>query len=132
MVALLVLVSACSHKSAKESYISAAAKVCDASAHNIEVASVQLTGSAPTNQQTSYFLKNTLVPLYRTRLDQLRALSPPSADHGTINGILDDQARIVDAIEANPDQFATQENDPFAPIDTRWDAYGLKQCGSRT
>jgi hypothetical protein len=88
--------------------------------------------STPTDQQKSFFLKNTLVPAYRSRLDKLRAISPPSADRDTITAILDDQAKIVDAIDANPDQFATQATDPFAPIDSRWDAYGLKQCGSRT
>ena len=66
------------------------------------------------------------------RLDALRALTPPPGDAATIKTLLDDQAKVMDAIEADPNTFTKLAADPFAEVDTRWDAYGLTQCGSRS
>jgi len=115
----------------KASFVKAAAKVCDDSADAIEVASAQLTPQS-TAEQVSQFLVQTLVPLYRKRLDALRALTVPANDQATINALLEDQRKVVDAIQADPATYTALTQDPFAAVDARWDAYGLTSCGSRS
>ncbi|MEY2435794.1 MAG: hypothetical protein QOH64_3434 [Acidimicrobiaceae bacterium] len=131
--AVVVVLLGCSSGKAdpRTAFIKSAAKVCDDNATAIEVASAQITAQS-NEEQVALFLKQTLVPLYRTRLDALRALTPPPGDAATIKTLLDDQAKVVDAIEADPNTFTKLATDPFAQVDTRWDAYGLTQCGSRS
>jgi hypothetical protein len=115
----------------KADYVKAASKVCDDSADEIEVASAQLTPQS-TADQVSQFLAQTLVPLYRKRLQALRALTVPANDQATITAVLDDQTKVVDAIQADPATFTALSADPFAAVDARWDAYGVTSCGSRS
>jgi hypothetical protein len=114
----------------KADFVKAASKVCDDSADEIETASAQLTPQS-TADQVSQFLANTLVPIYRKRLDALLALHLPPKDQATITAMLDDQSKVVDAIQANPATFTVAPDDPFTAIDQRWDAYGVTSCGSR-
>jgi hypothetical protein len=118
-------------KDPKADFVKAATKVCDASADEIETASAQLTPQS-TATQVSEFLAQTLVPLYRKRLDALRALTAPANDQATIKSLLDDQAKVVDAIQADSATYTTVSQDPFTAVDTRWDAYGVTACGSRS
>jgi hypothetical protein len=131
-IALTLVVLGCSDSKAdpKAGFVKSAAAVCDESADAIEVASAQLTPQS-NEEQVSTFLEQTLVPLYRKRIDALRALVPPAGDTTTISALLDDQSKVVDAIEADPKTFTALTTDPFAALDARWDAYGLTPCGSR-
>jgi hypothetical protein len=115
----------------KAEYVKAASKVCDDSADEIEVASAQLTPQS-TADQVSQFLAQTLVPLYRKRLDALRALKAPANDQATISAMLDEQSKVVDAIQADPATYTAVSQDPFTAVDQRWDAYGVTSCGSRS
>jgi hypothetical protein len=130
--ALVVALLACSDSKpdSRAAFIASATKVCDGSADDIEVASSQLTAQSSA-EQVSLFLKDTLVPIYRKRIDALRALTAPPGDEATIGSLLDDQAKVVDAIEADPKTYTALASDPFAAVDARWDAYGLTPCGSR-
>ena len=131
-VAVALMLLACSDGTSdpKAGFVRSATAVCDESADAIEVASAQLTPQS-TEDQVSLFLKETLVPLYRKRIASLRALTPPSGDGATIGALLDDQSKVVDAIEADPKTFTALTTDPFGAVDARWDAYGLTPCGSR-
>ena len=131
-LALTLLVLSCSGGKAdpKAGFVKSAVAVCDESAGAIEVASAQLTPQS-NEDQVALFLKQTLVPLYRKRISALRALVPPAGDQMTIAALLDDQTKVVDAIEADPQTFTKLSTDPFAVVDARWDAYGLTPCGSR-
>ena len=133
-VAVALLVLGCSGKGSsdpKAAFVREATKVCDTSADDIETASAQLTPQS-TAEQVSAFLKQTLVPLYRKRLDALRALTPPGNDRATISALIDDQAKVVGAIEADPATYTALSADPFSAVDARWDAYGVTSCGSRS
>jgi hypothetical protein len=116
----------------KAEFVKAATKVCDDSADEIEVASsAQLTPQSTADQVTQ-FLAQKLVPLYRKRLDALRALEAPGNDKATITAVLDDQSKVVDAIQADPATYSAVSQDPFTAVDARWDAYGVTACGSRS
>jgi hypothetical protein len=127
-VGAALLVAACSGgKSAKDKWVDASRAACDERAHSVEVASAQLTAQSTPEQFTQFF-RQFFEPAYRKQLDAQRAAGPPD---DTARALVDDTAKVLDAMAAAPASFAVAV-DPFVDVDARWDAYGLAACGSRT
>lgn len=101
-------------------------KACDTRYESIRVASAQLTPQS-TPDQFSAFFKQFFEPAYRKQLDTMRNAGPPDS---TASALVADTTAVLDAINANPGSYALAA-DPFADVDARWDAYGLKACGTR-
>lgn len=103
-----------------------AVKACDARSESIRVASAQLTAQSNAEQFTAFF-QQFFEPAYRTQLDAMRRAGPPDS---TASALVADTTAVLDAMKANPASYAVAF-DPFADVDARWDAYGLKACGTR-
>jgi hypothetical protein len=126
-LALTATLAACSGGSAGDQWRKAATKACDERASTVLVASAQLTGQS-TAQQFAQFFTQFFEPAYRKQLDAMRTAGPPD---DTARALVDDTAKVLDSIAADPGSFAVAV-DPFTDVDARWDAYGLAACGSRT
>ena len=127
---VLVVAAACigcgGAKSAAERWRDRATKACDERADTIYVASAQLTAQSTPEQFAAWF-RQFFEPAYRRQLEALRAASPPD---DTAKALVDDTAKVVDTMAADPGSFAIAQ-DPFSDVDARWDAYGLTACGTR-
>lgn len=127
LVAGAALVLAGRGTSAKDRWKQAAGAACDTRAHAVEVASAQLTAQS-TPEQFAQFFTRFFEPAYRSQLDAQRRAGPPDDD---ARALVADTAAVLDAMAADPGSFAVAA-DPFGDVDARWDAYGLRACGSRT
>lgn len=129
MIAVLLAGSGGCSKSkgdAVQRWKDAAVKACDARYEAIRVASAQLTPQSNA-EQFSAFYKQFFEPAYRKQLDAMRSAGPPDS---TASALVKDTTAVLDAMSADPASYAVAA-DPFADVDARWDAYGLKACGTR-
>ncbi|MGI8662308.1 MAG: hypothetical protein ACR2LQ_03740 [Acidimicrobiales bacterium] len=127
-LAFVAFVGACGGgPTAKERWVKAASTACDTRAKAIEVASAQLTAQS-TAEQFAQFFAQFFEPAYRAQLEAQRAAAPPD---DTARALIDDTAKVLDAIAVSPGDYAVAA-DPFADVDVRWDGYGLVPCGTRT
>jgi hypothetical protein len=120
----------------KAQYISAAEKICKATADKIAAAATTLrasadkTGTLPVAKVTS-FLTKTSLPAYDAMLDDLRALTPPKGDEKTIDGYIAALAGAIDTAKADPVRYSKNgAPDPFDAANSRAIDYGMKVCGS--
>jgi len=127
-VALLVTLGACGDgPSSAERWKDAAKKACDERAESVRVASAQLTADSTAAQFDAWF-RQFFEPAYRKQLDAMRAATPPDDE---ARALVDDTAKVVDAMAENPGKYAIAQ-DPFIAVDIQWDNYGLTPCGTRS
>ena len=127
-VALVVTLGACGGgQSSAERWKDTARKACDERAETVRVASAQLTADSTATQFEAWF-RQFFEPAYRKQLDAMRIATPPDDD---ARALVDDTAKVVDAMAANPGNYAIAQ-DPFIAVDIRWDNYGLTACGTRS
>lgn len=126
VVIAALLVGACAGDSAKDKWIAASVKACDARFRTVEVASAQLTATSTPEQFAAWFTQF-FEPAYRAQLQAQRDAGPPD---DTARALVDDTTKVIETMAANPGAYAVAP-DPFADVDPRWDAYGLMACGSR-
>jgi hypothetical protein len=85
-------------------------------------------GQQPSKAQITKFAEDTLIPSVEGQIDDLRDLTPPSADEDQVNKILDEAESAVDKTKDDPSVFA-QNQDPFKKANQLAIDYGLKECG---
>jgi hypothetical protein len=120
----------------KPQFITAADNICKQTTDKITAAATKLrqsakkTGTIPVPQVTK-FLTETSLPAYDGMLDQLRALTPPTADEKTIDGLIAALAGAIDTAKADPAKYSKNGSpDPFDAANSRAIDYGMKVCGS--
>ena len=89
-------------------------------------------GRRPSDAQIERFGAETVVPVFREQLADLRALTPPSGDEATVAEIYDAADRGVDALRADPSLFTDSDAVRAELADARrlGRAYGFFDCGT--
>ena len=111
----------------KVTYVAEADEICAAGRSSIEaiVQGLPAEIEAPESQTA---ITDEIVPLYRDKVAQLRALTPPEGDEGTVAAIYDAVDEAVDVAEE--DLRALGRNDPFDEANMLAAEYGFEACGS--
>jgi hypothetical protein len=79
------------------------------------------------------FSLNTLVPLFRDQIDELRTLDVPAADSDEVQQMWDDLDSGTDELEQqlkdDPAAAFSSKFDPFGGVNEALTKYGLEECG---
>ena len=81
----------------------------------------------PSNAEVKKFAEDTLIPSVEGQIDDLRDLTPPSADEDQVNAILDEDDTALDETKADPTIVASGQ-DPFKKANQLAKSYGLTEC----
>jgi hypothetical protein len=81
----------------------------------------------PSNAELEKFAEDTLIPSVEGQIDDLRDLTPPSADEDQVNAILDEADTALDETKADPAIVASNQ-DPFKKANQLAESYGLTEC----
>lgn len=77
------------------------------------------------------YVSDTIVPLYRDQIEELRALTPPEEDAEAYNNIVDTLETELDAVEENPESAVTDDS-AFEGATAAAKEFGLETCGSQS
>jgi hypothetical protein len=115
--------------------IEQADEICAEGDREIDAEAQDVFGNAqqePPQAEQEAFVEDTVVPNIQDQIDQLRELDPPEEDADEFTAILDDAQAALDEVEADPSVLSRGSGggDPFAEVNQRAQAFGLKACGS--
>jgi hypothetical protein len=112
----------------KPQYLARVNAACKRSINEINAALSNVKSRA----QAMAVIRGTLIPSIE-RATAAGRTGIPVGDDAEVNGIFDDQQRVIDQIKVDPGSFlasVTSNRNPFADTNRRLVAYGLKECGS--
>jgi hypothetical protein len=113
----------------KDEYIAQANKICRESDDEFQKATEDLPDN-PSQDEIVATIDDSIVPILRDTLDQLRALEAPQADVDELTGIYDGLQGEIDAVDEDPEKFAGQSANPFEESSAAFTDYGMDDCGS--
>jgi hypothetical protein len=112
----------------KPQYLARVNAACKRSINEINTALSNIRSRA----QAMAVIRGTLIPSIE-RATAAGRTGIPAGDEAEVNGIFDDQQKVIDQIKADPATFlasVTSGRNPFADTNRRLVAYGLKECGN--
>ena len=113
----------------KAEYLKQGNAICKAGNKEIDAAAEKAFSSnqRPSNAEVKKFAEDTLIPSVEGQIDDLRDLTPPSADEDQVNAILDEADTALDETKADPAIVASGQ-DPFKKANQLAKSYGLTEC----
>jgi hypothetical protein len=114
----------------KASFVSSADSICSNLLSQMKRGVDDLSAkSGVTDAQRADFVNSTVLPLFRSVLDQIEAIGYPPDDATTIAKIVADSRALNERIAAEPSVFFLGTKDPQAKdLADRWIAYGVTTC----
>ncbi len=82
-----------------------------------------------TEEDFAAYVSDTIVPLYRDQIEELRALTPDEESAEDYNAIVDALEIELDAVEENP-ETALSDDTPFPNSTAAAKEFGLEVCGA--
>jgi hypothetical protein len=140
VVALAGALSACGGSSykglSKAEFVKQAEAICKAGAAKVTAAGKNLTAGSTVDEVKKAY-GDSVVPVYRDEIADLRALKPPKADRERISTMLDNLSAGVDeaassikAAKTEADLQKVTEPEGLKKGNAAAKAYGLPTCGS--
>lgn len=108
----------------KQDFLDQGNTIC--SAGNVAVDDIGDSIDTNDEEQVLSAIKEQVVPLVRSQLEELRALGYPEGDKGTLEEMYADTEGVLDVWEDDPGQALDDER--MAPINKRLGDYGLTEC----
>jgi hypothetical protein len=121
----------------KAEFVTKAEAICAAGNAKIAKISDSFKGKNPSIEQFKSAYTDQLIPVFRSEIDDLRALLAPDADRDTIKKMLDTLSKGVDQAKSEVEAAKTQadlgkivEPPDMKTASAQAKAYGLPTCGS--
>lgn len=135
LAALGLLVAACGgggEEISKEEYLRRAQAICRQDNEELEAASKKAfadlkQGEKPSEEQVEGFVRQTVVPMIRAQVEELRDLPPPEKAANQVDEIYDAVEVALDELEADPKRLTVGPN-LFAEADRLGEKYGFPVC----
>lgn len=83
--------------------------------------------SKPKPAKVEAYTRDTLVPVIRSQIEDLRALSAPEGDADRLDKLYDEAEKALDEVEADP-MVVLRVTNPFAEASKQAKDYGFKEC----
>ena len=117
----------------KEEYLARAKDVCTKGNAELKKSSDELTAKIPQGQkisdeQVAAFVKNTVVPMIRKEVHDLRKITPPKGEKAHLKEIYDALDKGLDDLAADPKKLTT--TNVFAHADELGKQYGISVCAA--
>ena len=111
----------------REEFVAKANEICKRGNAELDAAHQESFGQGlATPEDHNAFATETIVPIMRGQIDEIRTLGIPEGDEDSVNEFLDETESILDQLERHPASFSS---DPFAQVKKDFAAYGLADCG---
>lgn len=96
-----------------------------------EISSRAFPDAPPTTPQLRTYVRRTFVPFIARELEDLRSLERPRADADELDAIYSMAEADLARVRADPTLLAADAaTSPFADVNRRFAAFGLKVCGA--
>lgn len=117
----------------REEYLERADEICRRGNDELEKASQEAfaaipEGQTPTPEQFQDYARNTVVPMVRGQVEELRDLPPPEGGAAQVTEIYDAIDEALDELEENPSILTRGGADLFAEADELSRKYGYEVC----
>lgn len=111
-----------------DEFVTQADKICADGSADLETAAADL-GDAPTEEDISSFVDDTLVPNLQDQHDAIEDLAAPDDDQDAVDDMLSALQDAIDGLDDDPSMI-TGETNPFEDANAAADEVGLSECGS--
>ena len=132
VVLLLVACGGGEDSISKDEYLKRADAICDEGNKELEEASKGAfadvkEGEAPTKDQIEKYARETVIPMVRQQVDDLRDLPPPEGGKSEVDEIYDAIDEALDRVEKDPSLLGSSA-DLFEKADELSKKYGYEVC----
>lgn len=137
LAGLVLLLAACGgggEEISREEYLRRAQAICRQGNEELEAASKKAfddvkEGEKPSEEQVGDFVRQTVVPMIRAQVEELRDLPPPKKAADRVDEIYSAVEVALDELEAAPKRLTVGPN-LFAEADRLGEKYGFPVCSA--
>jgi hypothetical protein len=136
VAALAVAAAGCGdddERLSSEEFLEQGNAICASVNDELDAAFEELGDDQPSTDEFVSLVEDTLVPIVRTEIDDLRELNPPEELEDEASQLFDDADAVIDEIEQmiqdDPEAFVESDEDLFAEVNERATELGLVECG---